>query len=482
MVQEIWGLRYDFVYRHGHYMELYKDEGIAHEALCNLQLRMLEANQVPNLLPLEVLEVDFRISLLYNLSAKRMLAHVIKAEGISGQQLAKLLYAIVCALDESKNYMLNASRYVLKEHFIFIGNDWSDVFLTYLPLDEHEEKDSVFTSLQVLVTQLMTKVRNEDQTIVAGWQVSLAQLTDMQAYKLKLLSLMDNNEAISVRTRTVEQQRLMEKGEEESMQSVHSQPLGLPRPIWNKNEVALQKENFQERIPKKTSSTFKKISLRNQMITLAIVILLTAFLWQNYLTYPSMASFQLTSGLTVLLCDVWMMIKFIGLPLFKKEECLTNTLQPDEGLILERINTTDQPTSQPENIQLHYQNLHLHTTLLRSPNPNATVLLGRMAKRTRGTRLEWMKDGVMQTYTVESSSFTMGRGDSNMRVDCAIDEEGISRLHAEICQEGEEFWLKDLGSTNGTYLNGEQLVAYQAYGLKDGDTLRIVRTDFTFRL
>src|SRR5687767_6470588 len=46
---------------------------------------------------------------------------------------------------------------------------------------------------------------------------------------------------------------------------------------------------------------------------------------------------------------------------------------------------------------------------------------------------------------------TIGR---SARSDVCIPDAFASRLHAEIRQEGDFFWLHDLGSANGTRLNG----------------------------
>ena len=47
----------------------------------------------------------------------------------------------------------------------------------------------------------------------------------------------------------------------------------------------------------------------------------------------------------------------------------------------------------------------------------------------------------------------------------------ISRKHAQIILQGEQFWLEDLGSTNGTYLNGRRI--FERALLQDGDEIRV---------
>lgn len=52
-------------------------------------------------------------------------------------------------------------------------------------------------------------------------------------------------------------------------------------------------------------------------------------------------------------------------------------------------------------------------------------------------------------------------------------EHGVSRLHASIRRDGNQLFLLDLGSTNGTFLNDEQLPPRQPHLLHDGDRIRL---------
>ena len=73
-----------------------------------------------------------------------------------------------------------------------------------------------------------------------------------------------------------------------------------------------------------------------------------------------------------------------------------------------------------------------------------------------------------------SAPFEIGRSSSN---DLFIDQESISRHHARISFDGSSYWVSDLGSTNGTYVN-DDLVREQR--LRDGDQVRIGRSILKF--
>jgi hypothetical protein len=77
------------------------------------------------------------------------------------------------------------------------------------------------------------------------------------------------------------------------------------------------------------------------------------------------------------------------------------------------------------------------------------------------------------TYDLAGGA-TLGRGD----VEIQLEDPFASSHHARIAHEGSVVVLEDLGSTNGTYLNGEPLRGPQP--LRPGDRIRIGDSEFTF--
>jgi len=69
---------------------------------------------------------------------------------------------------------------------------------------------------------------------------------------------------------------------------------------------------------------------------------------------------------------------------------------------------------------------------------------------------------------VGNEPLVMGRGAD---VSAQIDDPGISSRHARIFLYGGRFWVEDLESTNGTYVNGCKLVGKQM--LNDGDRIQL---------
>ena len=60
-----------------------------------------------------------------------------------------------------------------------------------------------------------------------------------------------------------------------------------------------------------------------------------------------------------------------------------------------------------------------------------------------------------------------------------IDDEQASRRHTRVTAEGDHALVEDLGSTNGTYLNGQPIEGQRT--LRPGDRLRVGLTIFELR-
>jgi FHA domain-containing protein len=61
--------------------------------------------------------------------------------------------------------------------------------------------------------------------------------------------------------------------------------------------------------------------------------------------------------------------------------------------------------------------------------------------------------------------------------DIRLDDANVSRRHAEVRQEDDGFWVVDLGSTNGTEVNGKRIDRVR---LSDGDRITLGSTDVGF--
>jgi FHA domain len=70
----------------------------------------------------------------------------------------------------------------------------------------------------------------------------------------------------------------------------------------------------------------------------------------------------------------------------------------------------------------------------------------------------------------------MGRSDG---ADIKVDDQFASSAHARIFSRGDSMYVEDMGSTNGTYLNGRQIKAPER--LNRADVIRIGDTEYRYQ-
>jgi hypothetical protein len=75
-----------------------------------------------------------------------------------------------------------------------------------------------------------------------------------------------------------------------------------------------------------------------------------------------------------------------------------------------------------------------------------------------------------------SGGVTLGRADG---AEIKVEDQFASSNHARIYERGEYMYVEDMGSTNGTYLNGRQLTSSER--LKPSDVIRIGDTEYRYQ-
>jgi pSer/pThr/pTyr-binding forkhead associated (FHA) protein len=80
-------------------------------------------------------------------------------------------------------------------------------------------------------------------------------------------------------------------------------------------------------------------------------------------------------------------------------------------------------------------------------------------------------------YEFDQPVVTLGRLKEN---DIQLPQSTVSGFHAQILAEGENYYLVDRGSINGTFLNEQRLLAGEKKLLQDGDTIRIQTFELYF--
>jgi pSer/pThr/pTyr-binding forkhead associated (FHA) protein len=89
--------------------------------------------------------------------------------------------------------------------------------------------------------------------------------------------------------------------------------------------------------------------------------------------------------------------------------------------------------------------------------------------------IQKQRDGSpVKQWDLKGGAITVGRGDD---VDAHVDDAEMSRRHFSISPKDNAYVMKDLGSTNGTWVNGKRV---SETTLKANDRIRAGKTNFVF--
>jgi pSer/pThr/pTyr-binding forkhead associated (FHA) protein len=89
----------------------------------------------------------------------------------------------------------------------------------------------------------------------------------------------------------------------------------------------------------------------------------------------------------------------------------------------------------------------------------------------------WTGRGKDSVHTLSEASLTIGSDAAS--ADLVLSDPSVSRVHAILERVGTTWLVRDLGSRNGTRLNGERLVGQRR--LRDGEEILVGRSRLIFR-
>ncbi|OXM87883.1 DUF6382 domain-containing protein [Paenibacillus rigui] len=557
MQPSIYGLQVDYITRNGHFMVLSAKEGLKREELSAFQLTMLLNNKIPKLLDLQVEELDQSVKLFYNISGKRKLNYVLRAEMISIKQMFELLYSIVEVLLESGNYMLQDGYYVLKEEYIYCGDHLTDLYLTYLPKQTLIDKHAIQVDLQHLLSRLVHKVTELQGS---GYQEVMSYLMDdtfnlptLKGILLKHMTQLGGEkkgktiksgqptsspewnpeylyspgadpygggeaERIPVRQAVIypDSTKYANTGEEmgdavpslKMKKEIGTSPAPDPLSLFHSFSLDESHSSVQ------AASPDEPVMKKRRLPAFLIGALSLCLIWRLYLEHSTESWLLICSGLTLLLGDLVYIVLFLWktadkskelavssvpglsgsgvsepvpvldarLPVFPVNEA-TAASEAANTRLQARLNASVEPAHTATKSQegsSYYHLIENRTTLLNERE--ATVLLkpASVSSASAFPYLLYKEQGTENKVILHKDIFVVGRG--GQEVDFEHDEVGVSRMHMEIVREDGCFHVKDLGSRNGTYVNGELLVPYQMYSLKEGDIVKLITTEFQFKM
>lgn len=528
--------RMDFAMQRGHEMLLDREQGIVREELDELEISMLQAAEVPRLLKMEWYDLDGHITFRYTLAGKRMLSQRLQTGVFTMRHYYQLMLSIVQALEDCKHYMLRSEAILLHEHYMYVGNSWQDIGLAYMPLRQEPDRPvrERLTGLAVRWTvhiehvdgiglqRMLRELGNDsgDWTAIRELLLELIALSAMpQAAAASQRHSAESEPQLQVQERARHRSAAVQTTVAPPLPTSQEKPLRpsapsppavvAPTPFEQRKPVSLAAASADVNVPALMEDEQEAEGSRSRktIVIGAIVVVASALVWRyGYIDTPTTQRAMLCGGLTLLATAA-------GYWGWRSADRSEEMEENEEAAALQDIQEYEEEQSawrwggwerkQEEPNENNTVVDSLPSVAARPPavpaatweapesaaypppipdtaaptfSSEETVLLGahsdpRQPGERDGAYLERLWEGRAERVPLSGGRFVIGRsGENSHYVDSSS---GLSRSHLEILKENKGFAVKDLGSRNGSLLNGESMIPYKHYSIQSGDQLQL---------
>ncbi|WP_077612973.1 DUF6382 domain-containing protein [Clostridium sp. Marseille-P2415] len=409
------------------------------------EMYMMAANGIEGLLKFRIKLVDNRKYYYYEITSKQPLNRVLEFHSLGQEELKKLIGGIAQTLGRLEIYLLQEKQILLEPEYIYVEPERFTVFLCLVP----GRQGGFPEEMTGLLRYLLGKINHQDKECVV-MAYGLYQESLKENYGVNdLLEVIGKNSANTEKnddkTRKLEDDRELEGSHAADMPYPFRKEMDEkgPDPVWDE---------------KKKVSELSCIG-RMALTSISILFGASAVLWLSFgmggirkFWYVIAAAGVLSVFAVRIGSGKGSRLQKEPIQIHKKEECHEWQMTFEDGI------NEKEPEAEEEEI--------LQTVLLTDTAEDKNIRY----LRAVGPDME----DIAITYV----PFLIGKQEG--LVDYVLDREAISRIHARIDREGEEYRVSDLNSTNGTTVNGRILETNETVALKKGDEVFIANFAFIF--
>ncbi|OMF38760.1 hypothetical protein BK133_00705 [Paenibacillus sp. FSL H8-0548] len=492
--------RIDFTMNQEHEMMLDRESGIYRSELDEIELHMLHSEQIPNFLPIDWFEMDGKVTFRYKLSGMKMLLHRLQQQPLTMEQYYTLILGITDALFECKNYMLRPEGCLLDEQYIFIGEDLHHIRIAYVPMKGGPEDQTIGAGdLLYLIVRFTSYIDHIDgeglQRVLQPLAAKRWPLAELRAILLELIGTSPVAKPLRVEPE-IKEQNLWHRSAQQL------QPSSVPSELHYSDSVDYKAElNDQDRSIKAVEDALyleesdddeDEPNTKRKWIMAAGLIIAISCVWRFvYFAMETRQALLISSGLTLLLLSFFLLAvrrREIKQGYSKEDDMDWSRQRSIDGLFTEPSNRNvelERNATEPEMYAgaLREQGADQPSAPLRVvvSNPvdtkvEPTMLIGRNTHQPpQAVEAEiWLQrswEGQLSRLDLEEEFFRIGRMGERLSYEELAS--GVSRLHLEIENLKGEYRAKDLGSRNGSLLNGQAMIPYKSYKLAIGDIIHL---------
>ncbi|MDO4647333.1 MAG: DUF6382 domain-containing protein [Eubacteriales bacterium] len=406
-------------------------------------VRMLTGNSVPGILPCRVCAVDGDYSIYYEITSCQEVSAQYESKQFREKDLKRILEAVIQVLENLKEFLLPSENLLLCPEYMF-ERGGKEICFCYLPGYSREIQRQLREFMEYLLPKLY---HGDPEAVAAGYGVYKGMMEEgwsLERMKEDLYSSRDLIPESSVKKQTNVLEDLWTDEMEEEDEAMESD----------------KEKNKKQGFPWRTL-------LFGTAGTILILGVMTAgyyygisWIWPETLLFGGLGLIFLTGGVSII---QWRVDMHRNYPQKEEKEVELDFPEEEEEPFLPEEETEYSfffgYQSEDENCEETVMMYHVQ----KHPQP---VLV----PETDGEE-EWFLRGELAMI-----------GKMKKSVDVCLPYPTISRIHAKIRKDGEDYFLSDLHSRNGTKYNGRMLNEGEEVLLHPEDCIEFADHAYRFRL
>lgn len=400
--------------------------------LVNYEVKMIENNISNNSLIMSISQFNEKIKLRYDIGNKVSLDSYLKGKNITKSEFILIAKNIVKVLYSYEELILENGIEFLDLEDIYIDPDNKEIVIIYIPINYTGEKEIVEDKLKEIIKSLYVEYVDVDLEDNTGKCDKLIQLIrDKDSTISDLYDLLSDKSEEKDVSKISNAKTITNLAVREKMNTLYNKEC-------DKNEL---KENEEKIVVEEEIIKDKKVNLKN--IVLSQIIMGVIILLMYIIDLFDKSYIQFIMYILILL-DMLIIITSFGV---KKD-----TKVVKEKDVIKEVDITN----------------------------NTILLNNNLSEESKCGYITLNQGGISERVVVNKSSFKIGRMIGE--VDLITESKAIGKIHCEIVKEDGKYYIVDLNSKNGTYLNGVRLKSNNRYHLNNGDNIKLANVDGKFEI
>ncbi|MCT4688710.1 DUF6382 domain-containing protein [Vallitalea sp.] len=507
----------------------------------NYEVEMLERNSIDSFLDLNIRTLNTEKKLYYNITSKQKLTEVLERKKLTYSELNNFFANLIGIIKNCEKYYLNSNKILLEPDMIYINPNGFLPCYVYTPLDNCQR--DILEDTKIIIEFFFDKVSQEDVNAVmmihrlitackqhdfnintieniinssTSPKVQSDNKIQMEQDDKSNNSVDKSNEEDNfIISKLIEQNKQREKIEESKHKSENIKiSQNKKEEMTTKNKSI--KNGIKPKQNKKNDNQKSATDKRNYMhfIIIGCIQILTVLIFLIMLKSKILHS-DVTGEIEMasLLACIGMLLAVNLYSSKKAYDYIKNKEGKNSSINMNKKKVYNEPSVNSFNVE--YKN---RAKLFEEPIPKKEKLVrennNTIEKKSYKVRQKMVtkqesidyssedtilledykqklnieaepyllsKDGdIVNKVIISNNPFIIGKLDS--QVDYIIENSSVSRMHCKIIEEDGQYYIIDLNSKNGTYLDKERLVSNKRYQLHDGTHVAISNCEYTFEI